>query len=116
MRRSNVQMRRSKRGSNRGSLEGVARAKSGHGCEGRRQSLRGGDVADKSWAIQCVFTQQNSVMQRDGKIFVVVAADAPARSIVLPPCIPRACKVWDDAEHPSAARLKVQVMSGADNV
>ena len=57
-----------------------------------------------------------SVMQRDGKHFVVASADTPARSIVLLPCVPRACKVWDDAEHLSAARLKVQVMSGAAKV
>ena len=61
-----------------------------------------------------VSPQQISVMQRDGKHFVVASADTPARSIVLLPCVPRACKVWDDAEHLSAARLKVQVMSGAD--
>ena len=40
-----------------------------------------------------VFSQQVSVMLREGRNFVVAAGNAPANSIMLPPCIPRQCKV-----------------------
>ena len=57
-----------------------------------------------------VTKQQVDVVQDDNRVFVIAADDIDAKSLLLPPCVPRQSKVFEKTEHPYGVRIKVQVM------
>ena len=45
----------------------------------------------------------------NGNVHVYATADIPEKTIAFPPCIPRASKVFEKAEHPWAVKIQVQL-------
>ena len=75
--------------------------------------------ADKASAVAVLHTlhayvdvtaEKVKIMQdKGGNVRVYATADIPAKTIAFPPCIPRASKVYEKAEHPCAVRIQVQL-------
>ena len=58
-----------------------------------------------------VTTNKVKVVSKDGSgVFVVATEAIPKNGVLLPPCVPRQCKVFDNVDHPSAAHIKVQTL------
>ena len=69
----------------------------------------------RGWDVSAVEVQ---IMNAAGKIYLVAGANMPAKSLLLPACVPRGCKVHDvQNEHPMAVRVSVALSAGqVDNV
>ena len=53
----------------------------------------------------------------DKQISVVASANMPAKSLYLPACVPRGCKVYDiHHEHPMAVRVSVGLADGTSDI
>ena len=86
----------------------------------RENRTMGNKEADKASAVAVlhglhelydVTTNKVKVVSKDGSGLFVVATEAiPKNGVLLPPCVPRQCKVQDIVDHPSAARIKVQTL------
>ena len=68
----------------------------------------------RRWDVSAVDVK---VMLLDGKASVVAGADMPKKTIMLPPCVPRQCKVYDsNNEHPMAVPVTPHNPSVASRV
>ena len=64
-----------------------------------------------------VSTVDVKVMLLDDKASVVAGADIPKKTVMLPPCVPRQCKVHDsNNEHPMAVPVTVSLAKTTSDV
>ena len=67
----------------------------------------------RKWDVSAVQVQ---MMNAAGKIYLVAGANMPAKSLLLPACVPRGCKVHDvHNEHPMAVRVSVALSDGTSD-
>ena len=51
------------------------------------------------------------IFMRDSKTWVVATCDIEAKTLQIPPCVPRTPNVYKTSDHPSAVTLTVQTMA-----
>ena len=64
----------------------------------------------RQWDVSAIPVQMMSAV---GKIYLVAGADMPAKSLMLPACVPKGCRVHDALnEHPMAVPVSVTLSNG----